>query len=276
MRKSWLGWREHRSGNIGNLLSELVQIAPICVLLLTLPGVFAQSPTGAPPSFDVASLKPSPPLTGDLININLGGIRNGELTLGNASLVDCVKFAYGLVSNEQVAGPDWIKSKMVRFDVVAKSAPTTPREQSLLMLRTLLTERFGLVMHTEKRSFAHYALIVGKGGSKLHEVEPDLNNSHMVYRLGSLTHNRIAMQTLAMLLSRQMGELVLDETGLKGVYELKLEWTPEAARATADLPEPGPTIFTALQEQLGLKLEGRKDAVDVLVIDHAEKVPIAN
>jgi uncharacterized protein (TIGR03435 family) len=242
-----------------------------CIVLVTSSAVRAQAP-----SFDVASLKPSPPATGDTININLGGIRNGELTLGNASLVDCVKFAYGLVSNEQVAGPDWIKSKMVRFDVVAKSAPTTPREQSLLMLRTLLTERFGLMTHTEKRSFAHYALIVGKGGSKLHEVEPDLNNSHMLYRLGSLTHNRISMQTLAMMLSRQMGELVLDETGLKGVYELKLEWTPEVAHATADLPESGPTIFTALQEQLGLKLEGRKDAVDVLVIDHAEKTPIAN
>src|SRR5450432_350289 len=123
MGRSWMRWRENQSGSTGNLLSELVQIAPMCVLLLTVPGVLGQSPAGAPSSFDVASLKPSPPASGDTININLGGIRNGEVTLGNASLVDCVKFAYGLVSNEQVAGPDWIKSKMVRFDVVAKSAP---------------------------------------------------------------------------------------------------------------------------------------------------------
>jgi uncharacterized protein (TIGR03435 family) len=70
--------------------------------------------------------------------------------------------------------------------------------------------------------------------------------------------------------------LVLDETGLTGVYEIKLEWTPENPPAGSDAPENGPTIFTAVQEQLGLKLEARKDAVAVMVIDHAERTPAGN
>jgi len=222
-------------------------------------------------TFDVASLKPSPPPPGETYSANLGTARNGEVALTNATLADCLKFAYGLVSDEQLAGPDWTKSKTVRFDVIAKGPPSTPRDQLLLMLRGLLQERFKLEMHTERRSFAHYALVVAKGGSKLHEVEPDPMNSHMLYRPGSLTHNRISMQTLAMMLSRQTRQLVLEETGLKGVYELKLEWSPEQKDDAT-----GPTLFTAMQEQLGLKLEGRKDAVEVMVIDHAEKTPIAN
>jgi uncharacterized protein (TIGR03435 family) len=202
-----------RSQNYPN--SHLLLVALIAIISLVLmyaPPSRAQSAAG--PSFDVASLKPSPPPPGDTYNANLGSIRNGEVALTNATLVDCIKFAYGLVSDEQTAGPDWVKSKAVRFDVLAKAPPSTPREQLLLMLRALLTERFHLAMHSERRAFHHYALMVGKNGPKLHEVARDPATSHMVYRYGSLTHNQISMQTLALLLSRQMGEMVLDETGL--------------------------------------------------------------
>src|SRR5262249_33251278 len=136
-------------------------------------GFVALSSPQSRPTFDVASLKPSPPPRGDTYNANLGTIRGGEVTLTNATLVDCIKFAYGLVSDVQMDGPDWTKSKEVRFDVVAKAAPNTPREQLLLMLGTLLDERFHLTMHTEKRAFGHYVLVVGKGGSKMQETERD-------------------------------------------------------------------------------------------------------
>lgn len=242
------------------------------LLAALLPLTTAQST----PAFDVASLKPSPPPPGDTYNANLGTIRNGEVTLTNATLVDCIKFAYGLVSDAQMAGPDWTKSKAIRFDVVAKAPPATPREQLLLMLRTLLNERFHLAMHTENRAFAHYALVTGKKGPKMREVSFEPGASKMTYRIGSITHNQCAMQMLALLLSRQLGELVLDETGLQGVYELKLEWTPEVSRSNPEPAEHGPSIYTAVQEQLGLKLEARKDAVDVLVIDHADQVPVEN
>ena len=131
-------------------------------------------------------------------------------------------------------------------------------------------------MHPEQRGFFHYALAVGKNGPKLHEVQPDPLNSHMTYRIASITHNQISMPTLSMLLSRQLRELVLDRTGLKGVYEVTLKWIPETTPAASDAPDAGPTVFTALQDQLGLKLEPRKDAVEVLVIDHADRVPVEN
>src|SRR4051812_5528472 len=99
------------------------------------------------PAFDVASLKPGGPLNGDSFMINLGSYRNGEAALENASLADCITFAWGLVSHDQVAGPDWIKDKTMRFDVVGKTSPNTPRSDALLMMRTLLTERFQLAFH---------------------------------------------------------------------------------------------------------------------------------
>ena len=237
--------------------------------------VLVATPYGSSQTFDVAYLKPSAPAV-DLYRANLGTITHGEVTLTNATLVDCIKFAYALVSDDQMDGPDWTKSKAVRFDVLGKAPPTTPRAQLLLMLRALLTERFHLAMHTEKRRIPHYALTVAKNGPKLEEVQPDPGGPHMTYRLGHITHNQISMQALAMLLSRQMREMVLDETGLKGAYKIDLEWTPESGQAAADPVATGPTIFTALQEQLGLRLEGRKDEVEVLVIDHADRAPVAN
>ena len=225
----------------------------------------------AQPSFDVASLKPSPPPDGDTYTANLGTARNGEVEITNGTLADCIKFAYSLVSDDQLAGPDWIKSKSVRFDIRAKAPPSTPREQLLLMTRTLLAERFHLTFHTEQRSFAHYALVVAKGGSKLKEVPPDPAHAHARHYGAHLTNNQMRMYTLALQLSRQLRQLVLDQTGLKGFYDVELRWTPDGSDA-----DTGPTVFTALQEQLGLKLEGRRDAVEVMVIDHADRVPVEN
>ena len=231
----------------------------------------------AGPAFDVATMKRSRPVgVGENYTANLGTARNGAVELTNATLADCIKFAYGLVSDDQVDGPVWAKSKEVRYDVVGKAPAATSRDDLLLMLRTLLAERMHLAMHTEPRRMTHYALTVARGGPKLHEstVEPAAARTTL-YRTGALAHNRITMLTLSMLLSRQLRELVLDETGLKGVYDLKLEWTPQAP-GSADAPDSGASIFTAVQEQLGLKLEARKDAVNVLVIDRAGRVPADN
>jgi uncharacterized protein (TIGR03435 family) len=86
------------------------------------------------PAFDVASLKPSPPIVGDRFNINLGTARHGMLTLSNACLADCLRYAYSITNNEQIGGPDWIKDKTVRFDIEAKAPPSTP----LPVLREML------------------------------------------------------------------------------------------------------------------------------------------
>src|ERR1035441_1909463 len=130
-------------------------------------GVLPAPPAGAqsPRAFDVASFKPSPPLTGDLININLGTARHGLLTLSNACLADCLRYAYSITNNEQIAGPDWIKFKDVRFDIEAKAPPDTPLPRLREMLQTLLTERFKLESHTTQKTMSFMALAFEKNRS---------------------------------------------------------------------------------------------------------------
>ncbi|HEY7333929.1 MAG TPA: TIGR03435 family protein [Bryobacteraceae bacterium] len=230
----------------------------------------------AQPAFEVATVKRSPPPEGDLININLGNVRNGKLTFSNASLSDCLKFAYDLASDAQLSGPDWIKSKQIRFDIVAQVPPGMEREQMLMRLRTLLKERLQVAVHHEPRNLPYLALVVGKNGPKLHTAEPTRGGSTGMSMLGHIAGTQMPMRTLALLISRFERETVIDMTGLGGVYQIKLEWTPDLDRPpNADAP-PGPSLFTAVQEQLGLKLESRKGPVDVLVVDHADQTPAEN
>ena len=247
---------------------------PIAKLVLATAIVATAEPQNAPaPAFDVASVKVSPPSQGDLININLGSIQHGTLTLGNASLSDCLRFAYSLPSDSQLAGPDWITSKAVRFDVIAKAAPETPRDDELRMLQALLNERFKLAFHREPREMSYFALVAGKNGPKL---EPEKENATPFNGngLSYIAQPHLSMLMLGTLISRfELHAPVIDMTGLAGRFDVKLEWSP--ANARPDAPA-GPSIFTAVQEQLGLKLEARKGPVEVLVIDHAEKVPVEN
>lgn len=231
------------------------------------------------PTFDVASVKPSPSVPlGQNIDINLGMARRGEVVLANTTLSECIRFAYGLVSQDQVAGPDWINDRETRFDILAKAADDTPHDQLLLMLRSLLDERFKLQFHHEPRRIPHYTLVIAKNGPKLNPAT--LDAARQSYAKGRIYHSNTGMPTLAMLLSRQLRQTVLDMTGLTGTYDVQLEWAPDLTQPPetkeAEERAAGPSIFTALQEQLGLKLEARKDPLDVLVIDRAERAPLPN
>ena len=231
----------------------------------------------AQPQFEIATLKRSPPPEGDRININLGNVRNGMLTFANASLSDCLKFAYELASDYQLSGPDWIKSKEIRFDIVAQVPPEMPREQMLLRLRSLLAELLKVAAHHEQREQPYLALTIAKNGPKLHEVQPARTGSNGLSILGRIAGTQMQMRTLALLISRFERQTVLDQTGLPGVYDIKLEWTSDLNRPPQpDDAPPGPSIFTAVQEQLGLRLESRKGPVDVLVVDHAEQITAEN
>src|SRR5258706_11646806 len=137
------------------------------------------------PEFEVATVKSSPPAAGDLNNINLGRVQNGTVTFTNASLSDCLKFAYGIVSDAQLQGPDWIKSKAVRFDIVAKAPPETPREQLVLMVQSQLTERLKVVLHHEQKQLPYLALIIGKNGHKLKESTTPGNNPSIRGRISA-------------------------------------------------------------------------------------------
>jgi uncharacterized protein (TIGR03435 family) len=233
-------------------------------------------PASRAQEFEVATVRKSPPPEGDTININLGNFRNGRLTFANASLSDCLKYAYNIASDAQLAGPDWIKSKDVRFDIVAQPPANTPREQLPPMLQTLLADRLKLVLHHEQRVLPFLALVQGKNGPKFHEAKADAAPDTGFTVGGRIVRNQISMQMLALLLSRFERQTVLDMTGLRGFFEVRLEWTPDDGRTPAAADTGGPSLYTAVQEQLGLKLEPRKGPVEVLVVESAEKVPIEN
>ncbi len=237
-------------------------------------------PATAQPGFDVATVKLSPPPPGDRILINLGNIVHGRLTLANATVADCVKFAYGLAADAQLAGPEWIFTGAVRLDVVAQAPPETSREQMLVMLQGLLADRLRLVTHREPREMSYLALVAAKGGPKLEPADAPAAGATAPSIAGRIDSPRMPMATLARLLSRFERQTVLDMTGLSGFYQVKLEWSVENLAAAAkneagDIPA-GPSLYTAIQKQLGLRLEARKGPVDVLVVDSASRVPAEN
>lgn len=234
---------------------------------------YLASAIGQPrPEFDAATVKLSPPPKGDLININLGTAINGKVTLTNATLADCIKFAYGLVADAQLAGPDWINSGTQRYDIVAEAPPGTPRAELLSMLQTLLAERLKLVAHREPRELRYLALLPGRSAPKLPPSEPGATPNRPAVA-GRIISPQMPIARLVTLLSRFERQTVLDQTGLEGNYQVRLEWTPD------DLSGPDadrPSLTTAVRDQLGLRLESRKGPVEVLVVDSAEKVPEEN
>ena len=243
--------------------------------LLALASAFAQSP-----AFDVASVKPSPP-AGDLLQINLGAFNHGEATLTNVTLSECIQFAYGLVSEDEIDGPDWIRDRSLRVDIVAKAPAGTSFDQALLMTQTLLAERFHLQLHRGLKAVRHLELTVARNGPKMPVSQDGAVARPNTYNRGRLFYDRRTMHSLALLLSRQLKEPVIDLTGLKGFFDVRLEWAPDdpapvaAAAPTADAA-PLPGIYQAVEEQLGLRLESKKTPIEVIVVDRADRVPTAN
>ena len=207
----------------------------------------------------------------------MGSIRHETVTLINTTLCECLKYAYQITNDQQIVGPDWARSKLVRYDIVAKAAPGAAPEEMLRMLQALLTERFRLELRHEQRRMSYLAVVAARGGPRLLPA----SERPARYGRGVISQPRLSMFAFATLLSRQLGQPVLDETGLRGLYDIRLEWTPEPERPAApDAPASealaGSSIYSAITEQLGLKLEGRKGPVDTLVIVHAEKMPADN
>jgi uncharacterized protein (TIGR03435 family) len=247
-------------------------------VVLTRVGSAASRAQAAGQVFEVASVKPIKSVNGGF-NPRGGSIRTtqGQITMENVSLRKCIGYAYGIGEDKDyaISGPDWLNSE--RYDITAKWAPGHP--QVLLMMQNLLAERFKMSVHRETKDLPMYALVVAKGGSKLREVEN--GSGGFSGAPGKLTGQKVPMFKIAEHLSQMVDRPVFDMTGLKGFFEFTLEWTPDekASLATpgdATNPGAGPSIFSAIQAQLGLRLEARRGPVEVLVVDHAEKIPIGN
>jgi uncharacterized protein (TIGR03435 family) len=224
-----------------------------------------------PQSFDVASIKPNRSVS----RAGSTGRSGGRVTFDNVSLREIIEFAYGIPPGrgDELVGPAWLDAE--KFDIAATCPPETPREGVLEMLRTLLAERFGLRTHRENRSVTGYALIAAKRGPSLRPAARPAEEN-LTFGEGRLTASRMSMSSLAARLSGpifNLGRPVVDLTGISGAYDFTLRWTPDGVTATTDA---APSIFTALEEQLGLKLDRRELTVSVVAVDHAERVPTGN
>ena len=232
------------------------------------------------PQFDVISVKPSKD-NGTRVQFTADGMR------GTAVTTQFLLFeGFGGINQNQVIGePSW--STGDGFDIEAKVAavdlPTLAKmtfEQRRTMFQQILADRFKLIAHHETRELPIYQLVIGKNGSKLKESAPDDPASTAPRRKGimfgpgrgEVTATDASLSMVIAPLSRQLGRIIVDKTGLTGRYDFTLAWTPDGV---APSDQSGPDIFTAIQEQLGLKLESTKGPVDVIVIDHIEK-PSAN
>ena len=243
-------------------------IRAIASLVVCVSAMYGQAAVG--PQFEVASIKPSSPDPGS------SGMKtgNGRLTASKVTLKRCIMGAYGLGPNQISGGPEWLDAD--RFDITAKAEQPVGDQLLMTMLQSLLAERFHLVLHRDTKQIQAYVLGVGKNGPKLEKG--DGQDSKTDNGRGDLVVTNATMDRFAEILSRQMDLPVVNQTGLEGVFSMKLKWTPENARpaASADASATeGPSIFTAIQEQLGLRLHAQKVPIEVLVIDHAEK-PSAN
>jgi bla regulator protein blaR1 len=243
----------------------------------------SQVPSPTPrPQFEVASVKPS---NSDDRRPFFNFQNEGQFTARNITGKRLIQTAYMLKDFQISGGPSWLGSDL--YDISAKPEQPAPWEQVLQMIQSLLAERFQLAIRRETREMPAYALVVAKNGPKMKAADEAAAKVIRIRR-GLLTAPQADMRMLAGQLSNFLGRNVIDKTGLTGLYDVKLEWVPDeyqiAMFSGMGVPEGfgappadwhGPSIFTALEEQLGLKLESQKGPVEMFMIERVER-PSAN
>ncbi len=238
-------------------------------------------PANANPTFDVATIKPSEPGSqGKGI-----GFRGRHFTGINLNVNDLLGFAYGLHTDQIVGAPPWFATDLYVIDGVPDIEGLPSQKQQNLMLAKLLTDRFQLKFHHEQKELPVYVITVAKGGPKMTKsaAGPDDDIAFFFRNFGDLTVRNLSMKDFATWFQGSVtNKPVVDHTGLTDRYDFKLNWTPDDSqfiqfRGSNPLPPPHddanapPSLYTAMQEQLGLKLEATKALDDVIVIDHVEK-----
>lgn len=243
--------------------------------------VFAQAP-----AFDVASIKPSqpgsrpngPPKIGAEIVDAFLEVSPNSVTLRGARLGSIIKWAYA-VQEHQVSGPGFLTD---RFDIVAKAGTAVPENQLRAMMQTLLAERFKLSFHRQTKEMSAYTLSVGKNGHKLKPSEGDGEAVLQPNNRMGLTVKNARISEITGMLAQPLKQPIVDMTGLTGKFDFELDimryvseemLKPKAGDAPPDIIGIG---IAAIQEQLGLKIESKKIPVEILIIDHMEKVPTEN
>jgi uncharacterized protein (TIGR03435 family) len=230
----------------------------------------------ADPDWDVVTVKPSDPN-----NADTGfWVRERQLEIKGKTAEQLLLYGYGLHESQVLNAPDWMRTERWHVEGFAGLPGQPNREQMGSLVRKLLAERFGLVMHHDQREMRVFALVAAKGGSKMtlsaddpsgpmHENDSQ-SGGQAVMRVKNVSMGELAGMLMRLFLDRP----VVDQTGRTRRYDFELRWTQDETRAPTD-GSASPGLFTAIQEQLGLKLEPARAPADVLVVDKVER-PGAN
>lgn len=216
------------------------------------------------PAFEVASIRAHSPAEGAF---SFDVTESGRLTIRNMTVWNMIRQAYRQRDSQISGGPAWIKSD--GFDVVAEAGQGAhvERPRVLEMLQSLLEDRFRLRRHEEIRETAGYALRVAPGGPKLAPAKEGQARMQM----GNLASPSMTLESLCQILEFDLAKPVVDQTGLSGSYALELQWARENQPAAQESDSSRPSLFTAVREQLGLRLESGKVPVKTFVIDDVER-----
>jgi len=236
------------------------------------------------PAFEVASITPCKPGTPEPPGEHMGMVQftapGGRFRASATSLKFLLEWAYGIQPSQHSAGPSWMDTD--RYDVVAKAEGNPSDDQMKLMVQTLLADRFKLKLHRESKEVSAYVLTIGKTAPKLFppkeeethsiKIAPQMNQDQKIVAY-HVVATRYTLAQLSYVFARQMGMVIVNQTGLDGEYNFTLDLAPDESR-----PSPlDPTLLlTAMREQLGLTVKSQKAPVDYLVIDDAEKVVAGN
>ena len=233
----------------------------------------------ASPSFEVATIKPSKPDEPG----KMFGVRGAHFKTINTTLTDLITFAYGVQQKQVVGAPSWMDTDKWDIEAQPDVAGAPNKQQVATMVQKLLADRFKLTFHKDTKELSAYVLTEAKGGQKMKKGSDDPNQlPGLFFRgLGVLTVQNATMQDFAGLMqSAVLDRPVVDQTSLPGKWNFLLKWTPDESQfgsmgvkvpPPTDAPDAPPPLFTAIQEQIGLKLDAGKAQVPVLVIEKAEK-----
>ena len=242
-----------------------------CAILLAVAALFPLlAEPQVQPTFDAASIRPTEhgKATPDAVGYSDADVVDpGHFKAQNSTLDELIRFAWNLKDNE-VSGPIWLNDSTSAFDIVATAPSPTSKAKMRLMLRTLLTDRFKLAAHHETRMLSGYELVVVKKGPKLTPADPQGQRS-IGSAGGKIVATKVTVGRFADYLATDLKMPILDKTGIVGDFDITVQYSRDSDANSA-------SIFTALQDELGLKLQPARVPVEILVVDHVEKSPTAN
>jgi uncharacterized protein (TIGR03435 family) len=242
-----------------------ISMRSICILLAALSAALLSAQ--APPSFEVATVRPTAgAIPGVPAFLGQQKTTPDTLTARNTGLLELIQRAYAITTQEITGVPDWVRD--ARYDLIGKSAQPASDAELWSMVQPLLEDRFKFKYHHEPREVSGLAIVVGKNGPKLTASEGGSNA--IAFSNGVLTGSNVPILRLAQILSSVLRVPVKDATGLEGTYNFSIKPAKYASDAKG-VQGLQSMLITAIQEELGLKLESRKFEVQVMVIDHIEQ-----